>query len=115
MQEWKQIGVVSVDRKHLLITDYPEDEGVKDTYKIRDRQNYPPAIQLQYGRGIIIETGLGNGIYPVEILEDEVKGYGKRILAMRIIFNSLDTNKTQEEIYNIYELQKTHPIVLNSK
>lgn len=106
MEKWKRLGVLRVDKGHLLITDYPDDEGVQHAYGLRERLNYPTAIQLQYGRGMIVETGGGNGIYPVEVIDGEIEGRGRTILGIRIMFTPLEEKETVNETYDAYQLHK---------
>ena len=106
MSEWEQVGVIGVDAGLCWVGDpcyilhkdgdkQPQDIGenwVEFCNKLdQDDDVNPVAHQFNYdlghpGLGVCVETGYGDGVYPVEIR----KNSQGRVAEVRIIFISDD-------------------------
>lgn len=85
MAEWETIGHVGVDAGCLLIGDpsYVFDGFDYEAEVCSDWQFYREAID---GLAMLVSSGLGDGMYPVEAKIEEVEGWGERVTEVRIRF-----------------------------
>lgn len=101
--EWTKVGEIGVDAGLCWIGDpcyilhgdkdrLPKDIGTKwhdFCDKVHDTSN--GATQFNYdaghaGLGVCVSTGFGDGGYDVEVKYVRVKGWGKRIKEVRVVF-----------------------------
>jgi len=90
-EKWKKVGVVGVDSGTLHIGDpaYSEELNYeKDVIKgMENKQIHQLKFKLGHkGRGVITETGLGDGVYPVYAKVGKVDRRGKRVKEIKIKF-----------------------------
>lgn len=102
---WRQIGVCGVDSGQLLITDpcYIDSQWEREAFVPGSVPKYPFSYnacaqvtlakdggQLMFkmghpGVGVTFSSGIGDGVYPVYALVEEVPGWGKRIVEVKIV------------------------------
>jgi hypothetical protein len=102
---WKKIGIVGVDSGMLMVCDpcYVEGEWESEEFvpgsKVKHSFSYNACCvktvdgrqfgQLNYklghaGVGVVFSSGVGDGVYPVYARVEDVKGWGKRVVEVRI-------------------------------
>lgn len=100
--KWELIGFCGVDSGLISIVDpcYAmakkdrEIEPLQITYNdLLDKLDYNVAPTKQEvvfanpaGNGVVVSSGLGDGVYPVYAKTVEVEGWGKRIKEVKIVF-----------------------------
>lgn len=81
---YEKVGQVWVDGGYVVVGDpwnFPTDGEWVDRIEPLDNDNG----QVEPGM-VAVKTGLGDGIYDVEVRYAEVPGWGKRVAEMRIRF-----------------------------
>jgi hypothetical protein len=94
-EKWKKVGVVGVDSGKLMLWDpcYHKQKQTRweNMDSLLEKASFPTKLQLNFdlghaGAGFIVSTGLGDGVYDVEVLEGDVERWGDRILGVRVMF-----------------------------
>lgn len=87
MSDYEKVGQVYVDGGYLIVADpfsLPAKENSQEIYERLDELDNECGL---YAPGITaVKTGLGDGIYEVEVRYEELPGWGKRVAEMRIVF-----------------------------
>jgi hypothetical protein len=96
--EWQTIGEVCVDSGHIVICDPYEADDVYERWDtladkrdvIDDAANGIRSYELTNKYccpiAVVAESGLGNGVYPVEARYEDLGEWGKRVAEIRIKF-----------------------------
>ena len=107
-RKWEEAGVIGVDSGHCWIGDpcYFLGRGrelaegalsYNDLLSLLREGNWPETLQLRYaqegcdGLGVVVQTGYGDGVYPVLVRRD---GNG-RIAAVMVVFTD------DEEVHDV--------------
>lgn len=85
--DFEVVGRVWVDAGYVLVGDpfnFPAGESGQEMVnrlEALDEENgeYAPGI-------VAVKSGLGDGIYEVQVRYEEVPGWGKRVAEMRVLF-----------------------------
>jgi len=89
-EKWKKVGVVGVDSGTLLLGDpaYKEDFNYnRDVIKgMKDKKTLQLKFKKNTGRGVLTETGLGDGVYPVYAKIGKVDDFGTRVKEVKVKF-----------------------------
>ena len=95
---WQEIGVVGVDSGTITITDYVTHPTVQpkawiEKLEQEGRLSEAPLIeQLNFvlghaGAGMVVSTGMGDGVYPVYAKIGNVPGgWGVRVKEVKVVF-----------------------------
>ena len=102
--EWKKIGVVGVDTGRILIADpcYADQKEIRDVQSKVVVAKYSQSLQLNFdigrpGAGVMVESGMGDGIYSVYAKYEE-----ERVAEVKIDFRI--SRCKEKEVSNIDEL-----------
>ena len=87
--EWERVGDVWIDSTSLLLADpqYAPEAGRKwteATDAIESYDVYGP-IDPEKPLGVVVETGYGDGLYPVEVRNEDTV-MGRRVAEVRVRF-----------------------------
>lgn len=96
---WQEAGVVGVDSGSLTLTDYPDQRQVKQCHEIFGQDKVAAQYkgdrlfsrQLNFdkghaGAGVVVDSGIGDGLYPVFIRTEEVPEWGTRVAEVKVRF-----------------------------
>jgi hypothetical protein len=93
MSAWEQVGICGVDAGVLMLMDpcYVRDVGFDFDTEVVEFMGEGDTLQLDFpaghgGKGVVVRTGLGDGVYPVEARWEDAPGWGRRIAEVRVTF-----------------------------
>jgi hypothetical protein len=98
-ETWRKVGEVGIDTGRIALVDPAYIKLVGD-FEARiaealaggsgNETDFTGSILTEDGLriGEVVSTGLGDGIYDVEVREEEVEGWGRRVVELRVRFDS---------------------------
>jgi len=81
---WRVVGRVGVDSGCIIIADPAYAEKVTED-EVMDAVN-DHAGPIAGDLGVVVSTGLGDGMYDVEARIEDIEGWGERVAEVRIRF-----------------------------
>ena len=91
MSENIHIGDIAIDSGRLVMVDPCRIQEVADTANaaldvVCIRKDFSPTVNM--GIGVVLPTGLGDGIYPVIAHYETHKQFGRRIMGLTVLFDN---------------------------
>jgi hypothetical protein len=85
---WEVIGQIGVDAGCLLIADpcYVWQQEQSERYEQEVCDDWGDHKTLKFPGGHAVASGLGDGVYPVEVRYEDVPGWGRRVAEVRVRF-----------------------------
>lgn len=95
--EWKEIGTVGVDTGEIIIADPANVLSSREYDELHKKENDAKLpLHIDFKHGIVSKTGFADGLYHVFAKFGDFGNIAKRIVELRIIFdteNSGDAGK----------------------
>jgi len=88
--KWQKVGVVGIDSGTLLLGDPAYSKKLNYNKDVVKGMKHSNTLQLKFkkntGRGVLTETGLGDGEYPVYAKIEKAGEFGTRVKEVKVKF-----------------------------
>ena len=114
--EWKEIGIVGVDTGEIIIADPANVLSPREYDELHKKENEAKLpLHIDFKHGIVSKTGFADGLYHVFAKFGDFGKIAKRIMEIRIIFDTVEGNAEFEKTPDVSRKELPSNIIPEKK